>query len=109
VQIADFVTTASETFPLLEDIQRDWGALLRALGRRDAVVVLDESPYLVRSDEALPSKIQRVWDTNTTLVLVGSSISVIEEKVLGGGSPPYGRRTAPVTGTRVFRRGRRTP
>jgi AAA+ ATPase superfamily predicted ATPase len=101
VQLADFITTASEMFPLLEDIQRDWEALLRALGRQDAVVVLDEFPYLVQSDEALPSKIQRVWDTqledtNMTLVLVGSSISVMEEKVLGGGSPLYGRRTGAI-------------
>lgn len=101
VQLADFVATASETFPVLADIQRDWEALLRALGRQNAVVVLDEFPYLVESDEALPSKIQRVWDTDLedtsmTLVLVGSSISVMEEKVLGGGSPLYGRRTGAI-------------
>lgn len=101
VQVADFVETASETFPRLEDVQRDWEALLRALGRQDAIVVLDEFPYLVQSDDALPSKIQRVWDTHLeetsmTLVLVGSSISVMEEKVLGGGSPLYGRRTGAI-------------
>jgi hypothetical protein len=101
VQLADFVEAASETFPLLEDIQHDWEALLRALGRQDAVVVLDEFPYLVQSDDAVPSKLQRVWDTHLedtsmTLVLVGSSISVMEEKVLGGGSPLYGRRTATI-------------
>ena len=101
VQLANFVDTASETVPILEDIQRDWEALLRALGREDAVVVLDEFPYLVESDGALPSKIQRVWDlhleeTSTTLVLVGSSISIMEDKVLDGGSPLYGRRTATI-------------
>ncbi|WP_136602882.1 ATP-binding protein [Salinigranum halophilum] len=101
VQLSDFVDAASETFPLLEDIQRDWEALLRALGRHDAVVVLDEFPYLVQSNDALPSKVQRVWDmhleeTGMTLVLVGSSISVMEDKVLGGGSPLYGRRTAAI-------------
>jgi AAA+ ATPase superfamily predicted ATPase len=100
-QLANFVDTASETFPLLEDIQRDWEALLRALGREDAIVVLDEFPYLVESDDSLPSKIQRVWDTqleetDTTLVLVGSSISIMEDKVLSGGSPLYGRRTATI-------------
>jgi hypothetical protein len=62
VQLSDFVDAASETFPLLEDIQRDWEALLRALGRHDAVVVLDEFPYLVQSNDVLPSKVQRVWD-----------------------------------------------
>jgi hypothetical protein len=66
VQLADFAATAGETFPLLEDIQRDWEALLRTLGRQDAVVILDEFPYLVQSDGALPSKIQRVWDTQKT-------------------------------------------
>lgn len=98
VQLADFVTAASETYPHIADIRHDWEPLLRALGREDAVVILDEFPYLVRSDDALPSKIQRVWDTHLeetsmTLVLVGSSISVMEEKVLSGGSPLYGRRT----------------
>jgi len=100
-QLSNFVKTASETYPLLTDIQRDWEALLRALGREDAVVVLDEFPYLIESDSALPSKIQRVWDlhlqeTAMTLVLVGSSISVMEEKVLSGGSPLYGRRTGTI-------------
>lgn len=98
VQLSDFADTASDPFPVLEDIQRDWETLLRILGRKNAIVVLDEFPYLIDSDDALPSKIQRVWDlhledTAMTLVLVGSSISIMEEKVLGGGSPLYGRRT----------------
>lgn len=101
VQLADFAETAAEVVPLLDDIQHDWEALLRALGRENAVVVIDEFPYLVEADDAVPSKVQRVWDvhletTETTLVLVGSSISVMEEKVLGGGSPLYGRRTATI-------------
>ncbi|WP_226010800.1 ATP-binding protein [Halomicrobium salinisoli] len=100
-QLANFVETAGETVPTLADVRRDWEAQLRALGREDAVVVIDEFPYLVGSDEALPSKIQRVWDTeledtSVTLVLVGSSISVMEDKVLSGGSPLYGRRTGTV-------------
>jgi AAA+ ATPase superfamily predicted ATPase len=101
VQLADLAETAAETVPLVEDIQRDWEALLRTLGREDTVVVLDEFPYLIQSDDAVPSKVQRVWDahledTAMTLVLVGSAISVMEEKVLGGGSPLYGRRTAAI-------------
>lgn len=75
--------------------------LLRTLGREDTIVVLDEFPYLVGSDDALPSKLQRVWDrhledTGMTLVLVGSSIGITEEKVLSGGSPLYGRRTGTI-------------
>ncbi len=75
--------------------------MLRTLGQQDTIVILDEFPYLIESDESLPSKLQRVWDmhleeTSMTLVLVGSSISIMEEKVLGGGSPLYGRRTGAI-------------
>ncbi|MFP9193893.1 AAA family ATPase, partial [Natrialbaceae archaeon A-CW1-1] len=103
VQLSDFAETASDTFPVLEDIQRDWESLLRILGRENAIVILDEFPYLIESDDALPSKIQRVWDlhledTEMTLVLVGSSISIMEEKVLGGGSPLYRRFKASASG-----------
>ncbi|WP_042665101.1 ATP-binding protein [Haloferax sp. ATB1] len=101
VQLASFVETARETYPVVDDIKRDWETILKTLGRQDAVVVIDEFPYLIESDDAVPSKIQRVWDlhleqTAASLVLVGSSISVMEEKVLGGGSPLYGRRTGTI-------------
>jgi len=47
---------------------------------------------------ALPSVIQRLWDqelrdTGVTLILVGSSISMMEEATLLGNSPLYGRFT----------------
>ncbi|NGM71546.1 ATP-binding protein [Natronolimnobius sp. AArcel1] len=101
VQLEDFVETASETVPLIADLKRDWETVLRTLGQQDTIVILDEFPYLIESDESLPSKLQRVWDmhleeTSMTLVLVGSSISIMEEKVLGGGSPLYGRRTGAI-------------
>ncbi|RDZ43730.1 ATPase [Haloferax sp. Atlit-19N] len=101
VQLASFVETARETYPVVDDIKRDWETILKTIGRQDAVVVIDEFPYLIESDDAVPSKIQRVWDlhleqTAASLVLVGSSISVMEEKVLGGGSPLYGRRTGTI-------------
>ena len=101
VQLDSFVEAASREFPILEDIKRDWEPVLKVLGGQDAIVVLDEFPYLIESDSAVPSKIQRIWDlhlesTAVTLVLVGSSISIMEDKVLGGGSPLYGRRTATI-------------
>ncbi|TKX52044.1 ATP-binding protein, partial [Halorubrum sp. SP3] len=57
--------------------------------------------FLIQEDDSLPSRIQRVWDTKLketgmTLVLVGSSISVMENKVLSGSAPLYGRRTATI-------------
>jgi len=52
IQVADFVDTASGVFPVIDDVQRDWEALLRTLGRENAVVVLDEFPYLAEADDA---------------------------------------------------------
>jgi len=100
-QLEDFVDAVTAAFPDLERVRRDWETLLGALGERDAVVVIDEFPFLLEEDASLPSRIQRVWDTqlqetSMTLVLVGSSISVMEDKVLAGGSPLYGRRTATI-------------
>ncbi|WP_226007402.1 ATP-binding protein [Natrinema salinisoli] len=100
-QLEQFVDAATAQFPSLRNVRRDWEALLEALGEEDAVVVIDEFPFLIEEDESLPSRIQRVWDmelqdTEMTLVLVGSSISVMEDKVLSGSAPLYGRRTAAI-------------
>jgi len=100
-QLEQFVNTVTTTFQQLERLRQDWETLLEALGDEDAIVVIDEFPFLIEEDDSLPSRIQRVWDTHLqdtsmTLVLVGSSISVMEEKVLAGGSPLYGRRTATI-------------
>lgn len=100
-QLEQFVETATAQFSSLRNVRRDWEALLEALGEEDAVVVIDEFPFLIEEDESLPSRLQRVWDmtlqeTGMTLVLVGSSISVMENKVLSGSAPLYGRRTATI-------------
>ena len=96
LQLEQFVETASETFPGIGDIRLDWERLLRYLGDRDATVVLDEFPYLIEQDESLPSVLQALFDhefdaSSTTFVLVGSSISMMEEATLLGDSPLYGR------------------
>lgn len=98
IQLDEFVDTASETFPGITQIKQNWEALLQYLGDEDGIVVLDEFPYLIDADESLPSVIQRLWDqrfqtTSGTLVLVGSSISMMEEATLLGNSPLYGRFT----------------
>ena len=100
-QLEQFVDVATAQFPSLENVRRDWEAILEALGEEDAIVVVDEFPFLIEEDESLPSRMQRVWDlelqeTEMTLVLVGSSISVMEDKVLSGSAPLYGRRTATI-------------
>lgn len=69
-------------------------------GRVDGpfVVAVDEFSYLVGTDDTVPSVFQTVYDdvldgTDVSLVLLGSSISMIEEGALSYESPLYGRRT----------------
>lgn len=96
VQLDDFVAEAAEIFPGTQRIRREWEDVLGYLAEQDAVIVLDEFPFLIKADESLPSVVQRLWDhevgeTNVTIVVIGSSISMMKEKVLSGGSPLYGR------------------
>ncbi len=62
------------------------------------IVLLDEFPYLADADPALPSIIQRFWDSgaaqagNLKLLLCGSMISQMEE-LLAERNPLYGRKT----------------
>lgn len=98
VQLDEFVRIASETVPGIERIRTEWESLLGYLAQQDTILVLDEFPYLIDADSSLPSVIQRLWDhelseTSATLVLVGSSISMMEEATLLGNSPLYGRFT----------------
>ena len=92
IQLDAFVDEAAEAFPGIDRIENEWESLLGYLADQDAVIVLDEFPYLIDADESLPSVIQRLWDqelrdTGVTLVLVGSSISMMEEATLLGNSP----------------------
>lgn len=62
------------------------------------VVALDEFSYLVEADDSVPSVFQMIVDdilegTSISIVLLGSSISMMEEGVLSYESPLYGRRT----------------
>ena len=63
------------------------------------VIAIDEFPYLAASYPAISSMLQshidqRWKDSNLFLILCGSSMSFMEEQVLGYKSPLYGRRTA---------------
>lgn len=98
VQLDEFVELAAESYPGITRIKTGWESLLGYLAEQDGIVILDEFPYLIDADESLPSVIQRLWDqelseTGATFVLVGSSISMMEEATLLGNSPLYGRFT----------------
>ena len=83
----------------------EWDEAFEYLGEKLAteqrVVVIDEFPYLVSENDSLPSYIQsfvdeRLQDTDSMLVLCGSSVSTMESEVLGHESPLYGRRTGQI-------------
>lgn len=64
----------------------------------ELIFVIDEFPYLVDANKAIPSILQKYWDTHFSsagfhMILCGSSIGAMETEVLGRKSPLYGRRT----------------
>lgn len=62
------------------------------------LLIIDEFPYLVRNNTAVPSILQNLWDSslrheNMMIVLCGSAMSFIEKEVLAERNPLYGRAT----------------
>lgn len=76
-----------------------WEQVFAFLKNKDQVIwVIDEFPYLVEAHSAIPSLFQKGWDeylrdSQVFLILLGSSIGMMETEVLGYRSPLYGRRT----------------
>ncbi len=73
--------------------------LCKKQGKEPMILAIDEFPYLAASYPAISSIIQshidQCWkNSNLFLILCGSSMSFMEEQVLGYKSPLYGRRTA---------------
>lgn len=81
----------------LAHLRPDWEVVLEALEGR--TIVLDEFPYLVRDTPTILSTLSRLIDTRlartgTKLVLLGSSIGMMEQYALAQSSPLFGRKTA---------------
>ena len=62
------------------------------------VLVIDEYPYLAKSSKSISSRLQHIIDHTWKngqifLILCGSSMSFMQNQVLGYESPLYGRRT----------------
>lgn len=81
----------------------EWEDLFRYLAhkRERLIIVVDEFPYLVEAQPAIPSLFQKGWDlylkdSPVCLILCGSSISMMEETTLVYKAPLYGRRTGQI-------------
>lgn len=95
-QLDSVIDDAATVFSGITRIRKDWENVLTYLAEQDAIIILDEFPYLVDENEALPSLIQRIWDhevedTSATFILTGSAIGMIHDIALDGSSPLYGR------------------
>ncbi|MDR1100886.1 MAG: ATP-binding protein [Clostridiales bacterium] len=65
------------------------------------VIVIDEFPYLIKENSAIPSIFQWIWDeklrdANIMLILCGSHMSMMIEHIFNYSSPLYGRRTSQI-------------
>jgi AAA+ ATPase superfamily predicted ATPase len=94
---------ASELGDYPPDIDKWDKAVDYVLSRIDgrALLIVDEFPYLIEADDSVPSIWQSLWDQdlskrNVMLVLMGSSVSMMERDVLGPKSPLYGRRSGQI-------------
>ncbi|HUW67283.1 MAG TPA: ATP-binding protein [Candidatus Nanoarchaeia archaeon] len=81
----------------------DWLDTLKEAANTEErlVIAIDEYPFLINGNKAIPSIFQKAWDlylkdSNVMLILCGSSISMMERHVLGSKSPLYGRRTGQI-------------
>ncbi|MDR1606246.1 MAG: ATP-binding protein [Streptococcaceae bacterium] len=85
-------------FPTVSDWQAFFKIIKEKLGQQHAVVIIDEYPYAASANKSLNSILQHIIDyefkdTNLFLILCGSSMSFMENQVLGEKSPLFGRRT----------------
>lgn len=79
---------------------KDWETALKYIAKKNQKIalILDEFPYLIETDPAIPSTFQKAWDlylknSPVFLIVLGSSISMMERSVLHYKAPLYGRRT----------------
>ena len=76
-----------------------WYEFFRYIRNKGRIaVIIDEFPFLIEANSAIPSIFQKGWDedlknSGTFLILLGSSIGMMETEVLGYKSPLFGRRT----------------
>jgi uncharacterized protein len=78
-----------------EDI---WGQLAELARAERVAVIIDEFSYVMESNPAIASSLQRAWDSTLErsdifLCLSGSHLGMMERGILSGQAPLYGRTT----------------
>ena len=102
-QLKKFTESVSEYFKdefLPRQGFKDWETAFKYIANKKEklTLIIDEFPYLVETDKAIPSTFQKAWDihlknSKVYMILLGSSISMMERTALFYKAPLYGRRT----------------
>lgn len=103
-QVEDFLEKAAEQLGTYQPKITKWDAALKFVSQQvqgKPVIIIDEVPYLIEGSSAAMSAFQAAWDlylkdANVMLILLGSSIGMMENEVLGYKSPLYGRRSGQI-------------
>lgn len=98
IQMSQLVTTIRMTYPEFADATyQSWEAILmhfNSICKDNATLCLDEFPYLVKKNPALPSILQRLLDSGKfrfNLIVCGSTIRMMKKIILDAADPLYGR------------------
>jgi len=97
--IMAFSQNFPEPFPVFAGYKEAVEAVFSLAENRRVVFVIDEYPYLAASYSGISSLLQTCIDkykdsSKMFIILCGSSLSFMENQILGYQSPLYGRRTA---------------
>ena len=105
-QVDDFLEKTSEQLDIYQPKITKWDGALKFIaeqmkGRGKPLIIIDEVPYLIEGSNAAMSAFQAAWDlhlkdANVMVILLGSSIGMMENEVLGYKSPLYGRRSGQI-------------
>lgn len=100
-RLAEWMGLAPHEIPAYETWYDILGLFLKAKSDQKKILVIDEFPFLVQSNSAFPSILQKIWDMdlqdeNVMLILSGSLIHMMTRYALNYESPLYGRRTGQI-------------
>lgn len=89
--ISKYVTT-------FKDWEQAFNSISELPSKSKKLLIIDEFPYMAKNNESISSILQNLWDhklkdQDIMIILCGSSMSFIEDKLLSEKNPLYGRAT----------------
>lgn len=96
--IYEYTNKDTSMHPIFPSFDAAFSQIGKLAKDKRLIFVIDELPYLAKSDMSILSRLQHYLDheysqTKLFLILCGSSMSFMENEVLGEKSPLFGRRT----------------